>query len=161
MKKLFHNYWQVVVVAFFTIVLALQIPRRALLFAPQKYVSPAVYASFITIDPQVYSNMIDKVRMSWQQRARSAGRGLDSRVGEFDFEDPLPPPEYLARESRVPCLPTSINVEAFVPSVALLPPTMAYSHGTRLPAFTVQSTADPRKSDLLEWPDSLKEETLP
>ena len=161
MKKMFHNYWQVVVVAFFTIVLALQIPRRALLFAPQKYARPAVYASFITIEPQVYSNMIDKVRMSWQQRARSVGRGLDSRVGEFDFEDPLPPPEYLARQSKAARLPTSIDVETFVPSAALLPPTMAYPHGTLLTAPEVKPAVDARMSDLLEWPDSLKEEKLP
>ncbi|MGN0853018.1 MAG: hypothetical protein ACI4Q3_06540 [Kiritimatiellia bacterium] len=161
MKKLFHAYWQVVVVAFFTAVLALQIPRRALFFAPRERIVPAAYASFIEIEPQVYSNMIDKVRMSWQQRIRGTGQGFDSRVGEFAFADPLPPPEYLPREAGQASRPESLDVAAHVRSAALLPPSLALPHLSPLPAPAVRSGGKGPDPDLLQVPDSLGGGDLP
>lgn len=161
MKQLFHNYWQVVAVVFFTTVLALQIPRRALLFSPQRTAEPQAYASFIEISPEVYGELVDKVRMSWQQRrARNGGTGLDSRVGEFTFVDPMPAPEYLPR-GGVKAPAHAGRVEAPYSPALLLPSTLALPHEAQLPKMVEKTTAKTPDPDLIELPDFMKDEVLP
>lgn len=161
MKKIFHNYWQVVAVAFFTTVLALQIPRRALFFSPQQVGEAGPYASFIEIPPEVYGELVDKVRMSWQQRARNIGSGLDSRVGEFDFVDPMPAPEYLSRTAGRESRALPARVESPLTESLLLPPTLALPHETTLPKPVEAPFSAKPDSELIELPDFLKDEVLP
>jgi len=95
MRGIFHEWWPVAAVTLFTLVLVVQIPRKAI-FPPtpaEQGVEP--FASFVTLDDDAYATALQRVRMSWQLRARTQLGGGESRTAAFEFDDPVPPPRAL------------------------------------------------------------------
>lgn len=158
MKPAFQNLWPVAAVASLTVVLAVQIPSGALFFVPSRPAEHAPYAAFVEISPEVYGQLVDKVRMTWQRRARTLGGGLDSRVGEFTFDDPLPPPEYLPYRPQISDVsPVPLSFSARPNASRLLPPSLALP---RLPVPPLTAARPHTDATLLELPDSIDFEKL-
>lgn len=135
MKVKFRNAWPVAAVVSLSAILAMQIPRKALFFTPRRFDPPRPCAAFVEISPEVYGQLVDKVRMSWQQRPKMTGIGLESRVGGFTPDVPPPEPEYLPFHVPPPDVPFSAAPDA--PSAAqapLMPPSLATTRRETLPA---------------------------
>lgn len=155
MKVRFRNAWPVAAVVFLSTLLAMQIPRKALFFTPRRFPSPQSCAAFVEISPEVYGQLVDKVRMSWQQRPKMAGMGLESRVGGFTPDDPPPEPEYLPFAGHRPTGP--FDMAAAAPSAAmaeLMPPSLAMIRREALPAPGKDERPRPDFA-AMAWPDAL------
>ncbi len=154
MKVKFRNAWPVATVVSLSAILAMQIPRKALFFVPMRFDPPRPCAAFVEISPEVYGQLVDKVRMSWQQRPKMTGMGLESRVGGFTPDDPPPEPEYLPFHGSPPSAP--FDAAQSVPPATqspLMPPSLATTRDAPLPA--------PGKDErprldfaLMAWPDA-------
>ncbi len=155
MREFFHKWWPVAAVTLFTVLLVLQIPRKAI-FPPtpsEGKVEP--FASFVELDDDAYAAVIQNVRMSWQLRARTQFSGGESRTTAFDFDEPVPPPKSLPIDDSFssPYLAPSAVQSAQDP---LLPSSLAQS-GVEGLAEAAAAAANPRDADLLVIPDSLSE----
>lgn len=130
MRQLLHACWPLMAVLAFTAFLALQIPRKALFFAPVETPRVEPFASFVVFDPATAATVMQKVRMSWQMRGQGDGALTEVPLGVLDQIAEVPPPEPLA-------LPPAFFVAPGVPSVApratdaLLPPTLAVPREAR------------------------------
>ena len=92
MRELLHDWWPVAAVTLFTLLLVLQIPRKAIFPPVPSENAVAPFASFVTLDDDAYAAALQSVRMSWQLRARAQFSGVESRTAAFEFDDtPLPP----------------------------------------------------------------------
>lgn len=156
MKQLLHELWPLAAVVALTVVLALQIPRRALFFEPVPVTETRPAASFVAFDDATYAAVIQKVRMSWQVRG-SVGLSSESRVDDVPGEDesgPVLPAHPLDAVFSAPWRPVS----ARTPVVPLLPPTVA-STATLEPVATPPddaAEARQRRLELLDLPPSLQ-----
>ncbi len=155
MNRLLHESWPLVAVVALTTILALQIPRKALLFEPVAARPPEPFASFVVYDAAAYESVVQKVRMSWQMRG-AAGPAFESRVDAFDFAEDAPPRPALG-------LPRAFTVPwASAPPpparAALLPPSLA----DRAPLVPVPAPPDDAaeahqvREDLLALPATLR-----
>ena len=154
MKDIFHEWWPVAAVTLFTLLLVVQIPRKAI-FPPMPGESGvAPFASFVTLDEGAYAAALQNVRMSWQLRARTQLSGGESRTAAFDFDEPLPAPSVLPVGESF--LEPYRSPRVAPPSPPpLLPATFALSGVEGLAAAA--AAAHPRDAELLELPDSLQE----
>ena len=100
MRGLLRELWPLFAVVALTTVLALQIPRKALFFAPVPPRRQAPFASFATYGPQAYAQLVQKVRMSWQLRAQGFDATAASRVDELDLVEDYPPPPVTEETAR-------------------------------------------------------------
>ena len=92
MRDFVHDWWPVAAVTLFTVMLVLQLPRKAI-FPPtptESAVEP--FASFVELDGAAYAAVLKRVRMSWEMRARMQLSGGESRTAAFAFDEPVPPP---------------------------------------------------------------------
>lgn len=159
MSRFLHAVWPLVAVVSLTILLALQIPRKAIFFTPSNQVREAPFASFVVYDAEAYDALMRKVRMSWQVRAQ----GVDPRAGSHvetigsDDEPPLPqglelPKGFFAtRETTEKTAPEGTD--------ALLPPSVADTtplHPVKAPPDDAEP-ARTLRAQLLELPESLQE----
>ena len=95
MRDVLHDWWPVAAVTLFTLLLVVQIPRKAI-FPPapvENAVTP--FASFVMLDDDAYAAALQRVRMSWQLRSRAQLGGGESRTAAFEFDEPLPAPRAL------------------------------------------------------------------
>ncbi len=155
MRRLFLKAWPLMAVVALSTTLALQIPRKALLFEPVAIVSPRPFASFVAYDAAAYEAVVQKARMSWQVRG-ARGRTFESHVDAFDFVEELPPlrplglPAEFAR-ARPPGTVAAIPVPLLPPSVA---DTSALVPVATPPADDGEACRI--RADLLELPESLQ-----
>ena len=139
MRDVLHDWWPVAAVTLFTLLLVVQIPRKAI-FPPapvENAVTP--FASFVTLDDDAYAAALQRVRMSWQLRSRAQLGGGESRTAAFEFDEPLPAPR-----------------AASAAPAPLFPATLARS-GVEGLAEAAAASAHPRDAELLALPDSLQE----
>lgn len=152
MKRLFHVWWQPFAVACFTVFLALQVPRKALFFAPARETPAAPFVELVAPDDAAYAAMVRRARMSWQMRG-NAGAVAGSRADAFDFAEPLPPPAYLPPPAPARVPPARPRAPAAAP--ADLAPPSAARETPGPPAVAPPDAAD-RDPALLQPPDSLQ-----
>lgn len=159
MSRLLHEGWPLAAVVALTTLLALQIPRKALFFEPAPARAPEPFASFVAYDAAAYEAVVQKVRMSWQLRART-GPAFESRVDAFDFTEDAPPPPPMA-------LPRAFSVPWAAPvpppaRAALLPPSRA-DRAPLAPVAAPPEDGEARRlrADLLALPDALRGEDAP
>jgi len=155
MRDVLHEWWPVAAVALFTLLLAVQIPRKAI-FPPMPEESAVeAFASFVTLDGDAYEAALQSGRMSWQMRARAQFSGGESRTAAFEFDDPVPAPRTLpvGAEFAAPYRAPRLAPPASAP---LLPASLARS-GVEGLAEAAASAARPRDDELLALPDSLQE----
>lgn len=155
MRDFIHDWWPVGAVTLFTLFLVLQIPRKAI-FPPmpaEEDVTP--FASFVTLDDDAYAAALQRVRMSWQLRARAQLSGGESRTAAFEFDESIPAPRALpvGAAFAVPYRAPRVAPSAPVP---LLPATLARS-GVEGLAEAAEAAGRPRDAELLALPDSLQE----
>lgn len=158
MKGLFREFWPLFAVVALTLVLALQIPRKALFFQAAE-VSPRTFsASFATYAPEAYAQLLQKVRMSWQLRAQGVDPTAASRVEELDLVEDFPPPEELGLPAG---FARHAPTESAAPAPApLLPPSVADAAPPQPVLQPPDDAAEVRaalRRELLEVPPSLKE----
>lgn len=154
MNRLLHELWPLGAVVALTVLLALQIPRKALFFAPVAARAPEPFAAFVSYDAAAYEAVMQKVRMSWQLGART-GPGVESRVDAFDVPEEPPPPEPLPLP-RAFAVPWTSPLPPPEP-VALLPPSRADA-APPAPVAAPPDDADERRlrAELLALPASLR-----
>jgi len=155
MKDILHDWWPVAAVTLFTLLLVLQIPRKAI-FPPapaESAVEP--FASFVTLDDDAYAAALQRARMSWQLRARTQLSGGESRTTAFEFDEPLPAPRTLPVGAAFAAPYRAPRLAPPAPA-GLLPATLARS-GVEGLAQAAAAAARPRDAELLALPDSLKE----
>lgn len=155
MRRIIHDCWPLAAVFALTTILALQIPRRAIFFAPVPVAPPTSFASFVTYDAATYELIMQKVRMSWQMRNATEST-FESRGDALDFVGDEPrlsplglPPEFSVRRTFESIVP---------PPVPLLPPSVADRSAlvpVAVPPDDGQETRDLR-ADLLSIPESLQ-----
>ena len=158
MRNLVHELWPLVAVVALTLILALQIPRKALLFRPAPVSPNAPYASFVAYSPEAYARLMQRVRMSWQVRSQGVDPGAGSRVDELGFDEPPPPRAELALPASFSAPPPVSHASA-VSAVPLLPPSVAdAAPPTALPT-PPDDGAEARalRAELTDLPQSLKE----
>ncbi|MGN0847525.1 MAG: hypothetical protein ACI4RA_09110 [Kiritimatiellia bacterium] len=159
MKRLVRDCWPLLAVVALTAVLALQIPRKALLFEPVGVTVPKPFASFVTYDAATYGAVVQRARMSWQVRGSTVPTS-ESRIDAFDFVDDAPPlgalplpDEFTARRA-----PGALDDGA----VPLLPPSTADAAALVPVSVPPDDGADARRlrqalrADLLTLPESLQ-----
>ena len=155
MRGIFHEWWPVAAVTLFTLVLVVQIPRKAI-FPPtpaEQDVEP--FASFVTLDDDAYATALQRVRMSWQLRARTQLGGGESRTAAFEFDDPVPAPRALPVGAAFSAPYRAPRAAPPAPA-PLLPASLARS-GVEGLAEAAEAAGLPRDAELLELPDSLQE----
>lgn len=158
MRGLLRELWPLFAVVALTTVLALQIPRKALFFAPVPPRRQAPFASFATYGPQAYAQLVQKVRMSWQLRAQGFDATAASRVDELDLVEDYPPPPELGLPAGFARRPPAVS--AAPASAPLLPPSVADAAPPRPVARPPDDGDEVRtllRRELLEIPESLKE----
>ena len=157
MKDLLHESWPLVAVVALTVVLALQIPRRALFFTPVPVRAAKPYASFVSYDRDAYARLEQRVRMSWQVRAQGVDPGAGSHLDEFGLDEDMPPPAEMPLPGDFVSRGTSVATKA-VPA-PLLPPSVAETAALRPVSEPPDDDADARalRRELLELPQSLNE----
>ena len=155
MRDVLHDWWPVAAVTLFTLLLVVQIPRKAI-FPPtpaESAVEP--FASFVTLDDDAYAAALQNVRMSWQMRARTQLSGGESRTAAFEFDDPVPAPRTLPVGAAFSAPYRAPRLAPPAPA-PLLPASLARS-GVEGLAEAAEAAARPRDGELLALPDSLKE----
>ncbi|MBQ6008298.1 MAG: hypothetical protein IJL17_07155 [Kiritimatiellae bacterium] len=155
MRDFIHEWWPVAAVTLFTLFLVVQIPRKVI-FPPmpdESAVTP--FASFVTLDDDAYAAALQRVRMSWQLRARTQLSGGESRTTAFDFDEPTPAPRTLPVGAAF-ASPYRVPRAEPPPPAPLLPATLAQS-GVEGLAEAAEAVGRPRDAELLELPDSLQE----
>ena len=157
MRDFLRSVWPPVAVVAFTLVLALQIPRKALFFSAEPVAEPVSFASFAEFDANAYGRIVQKVRMSWQVRAQGIDPGAGSRVDDLGFDEAAPEPAALP-------LPGGFPVHAAVrPAPAapapLQPPSVADAGAPVAVPVAPDDGADARelRRELLALPLSLNE----
>ena len=155
MRDVLHDWWPVAAVTLFTLLLVVQIPRKAIFPPSPEESDEAPFASFVTLDDDAYAAALQRVRMSWQLRARTQLGGGESRTAAFEFDEPLPAPYTLPAGAAFSEPYRAPRVTPGAPS-PLLPATLARS-GVEGLAEAAAASAHPREAELLELPDSLKE----
>ena len=155
MRDVIHEWWPVAAVTLFTLLLVVQIPRKAIFPPTPEESAVEPFASFVTLDDDAYAAAIQSGRVSWQMRARTQFSGVESRTAAFEFDEPLPAPRTLpaGAEFSAPYRPPRAAPPAPSP---LLPATLARS-GVEGLAEAAQAAAPPRDEELLALPDSLQE----
>lgn len=155
MKDFLHRIWPPVAVVAITLVLALQIPRKALFFSANAVAEPAPFASFVEYDAQTYGRIVQKARMSWQVRARGVDPGAGIRVDDLGFDEEPPAPAALP-------LPRGFSVHAAARPAAdapapLLPPSVADAAPPAAVPVAPDDGAEARalRAELLALPASL------
>ncbi len=157
MREFAHKWWPVAAVTLFTMLLVLQIPRKAIFPPTPAEIKIEPFASFVELDDDAYAAVIQNVRMSWQMRARTQLSGGESRTTAFDFDEPVPPPRYLPIDGRFSSpyhAPRAVQRD----QEPLFPSSFAQS-GVEGLAEAAAAAANPRDADLLALPDSLSENT--
>lgn len=157
MKRLLHEVWPLAAVVALTVVLTLQIPRKALLFESVSVPETRAYASVVSFDDAAYASVVQKARMSWQVRG-AVGISSESRVDDvLGAEEELSSlqPLELDDEFSVPWR----SVGETVPTVSLLPSTVALTSSLHPVATPPDDAAEARalRLELLELPESLQE----
>ena len=155
MRELLHDWWPVAAVTLFTLLLVLQIPRKAIFPPVPSENAVAPFASFVTLDDDAYAAALQSVRMSWQLRARTQLGGGESRTAAFDFDEPLPAPRALPAGAAF-ADPYRAPRAAPPPPPPLFPATLARS-GVEGLAAAAAAASRPRDEELLALPDSLPE----
>ena len=155
MRDFIHEWWPVAAVTLFTLFLVVQIPRKVI-FPPmpdESAVTP--FASFVTLDDDAYAAALQRVRMSWQLRARTQLSGGESRTAAFEFDESIPPPRALPVGAA---FSTPFRAPRSAPSAPapLLPATLARS-GVEGLTEAAEAAGRPRDAELLALPDSLQE----
>lgn len=152
-----QELWPLAAVVALASVLALQIPRKALFFAPAQPEPAEVFATFAEYRPEAYAELVQKVRMSWQVRTHAVDPGAESRLDALEFDEEVPPPAALP-------LPGTFAARAPLPEPNfarpdLLPPTRADRTAPRPVAAPPDDAAEARalRADLLALPPSLQE----
>ena len=159
MRRLLHEFWPLAAVVALTVVLALQIPRKALFFAPAPVHGVTPFASFVEYAPDVYDRLVQRVRMSWQVRAQGIDPGAGARVDEPGGEEEIPLPAELALpDAFLAASPAALPVTATVP---LRPPSVADAVPPAPVPVAPDDTAEARalRADLVRLPLSLQEKT--
>ena len=159
MRRLLHELWPLAAVVALTVVLALQIPRKALFFAPQPVRAVTPFASFVEYAPEVYDRLVQQVRMSWQVRAQGVDPGADSRVDELGGEEELPLPAELALPAAfVAAAPAVLPMSG---AASLRPPSVADDEPPTPVPVAPDDDAEARalRADLIRLPASLQETT--
>ena len=155
MRDFIHDWWPVGAVTLFTLFLVLQIPRKAI-FPPmpaEEDVTP--FASFVTLDDDAYAAALQRVRMSWQLRARAQLSGGESRTAAFEFDESIPAPRALPVGAAFAAPYRAPRAAPSAPA-PLLPATLARS-GVEGLAEAAEAAGRPRDAELLALPDSLQE----
>ena len=155
MRDFIHEWWPVAAVTIFTFFLVVQIPRKVI-FPPmpdESAVKP--FASFVTLDDDAYAAALQRVRMSWQLRARTQLSGGESRTTAFEFDDPVPAPRTLPVGASFAAPYRAPHAAPLAPA-PLLPATLARS-GVEGLAKAAEAAGRPRDAELLVLPDSLQE----
>lgn len=161
MSRFLHAVWPLVAVVSLTVLLVLQIPRKALSFRPGTPVRTVPFASFVEYDAASYDALMRKVRMSWQVRAQ----GIDPRAGNHvealggDDEPPLPgrlglPKGFFAVRGGAGAESPAAQKDP------LLPPSVADAAPPR-PVLSAPDDADVARAlreELLTLPESLQEQ---
>ena len=158
MRNLVHELWPLVAVVALTLVLALQIPRKALLFRPAPVSAGTPYASFVAYSPEAYARLMQRVRMSWQVRSQGVDPGAGSRVDELGLDEEAPPRAELALPASFSVSSPSSSAPA-VAVVSLLPPSVADAAPPATLPVPPDDGAEARalRAELTELPQSLKE----
>lgn len=150
MRRLFQDLWQTGAVAFFTALLALQIPRKALFFEGRAERQAEGAVEVVPLEAGEYEAVVQSIRMAWQVRGRGAwGMERDSRTDAIDLAGDEPEPEYME-------LPADFGAERMefggVPGrVELLPET----RGEAMPSAAGGAGGRERDKELLAWPESV------
>ena len=155
MRDVLHDWWPVAAVTLFTLLLVVQIPRKAI-FPPapvENAVTP--FASFVTLDDDAYAAALQRVRMSWQLRSRAQLGGGEGRTAAFEFAEPLPAPRALPAGTAF-AEPYRAPRAASAAPAPLFPATLARS-GVEGLAEAAAASAHPRDAELLALPESLQE----
>ena len=155
MRDVLHDWWPVAAVTLFTLLLVVQIPRKAIFPPSPEESDEAPFASFVTLDDDAYAAALQRVRMSWQLRARTQLSGGESRTTAFDFDEPTPAPRTLPVGAAF-ASPYRVPRAEPPPPAPLLPATLAQS-GVEGLAEAAEAAGRPRDAELLELPDSLQE----
>ena len=148
---------QVFVLVALTAILALQIPREAMVSQFMAFHSATVdrsacdsphshsgstFASYVELGEEEYANRIKLARMAWQVRARAAG-WLDLEDGTPLAWDELPPPKPTFGAPKAPPPPEVSAEPSAEPSLA--PPSVAAPAAEKLPPLE-----DRRRDALLD-----------
>ena len=157
MRNLLHQLWPLAAVVSLVAVLALQIPRKALLFTPVPERVPKPFASFVQYDARTYAALVQRARMSWQVRAPGDDPAADGREDDLGADAGEPPPAELPLPAEF-SLRRAADVTASAASAALRPETAAIPPpATPVPVPPDDGAeADDLRRDLRELPDSLK-----
>ena len=155
MRDIFHEWWPVAAVTLLTLLLVVQIPRKAIFPPVPEECAVDAFASFVTLDDAAYAAALQSGRMSWQLRARMQLSGGESRTASFAFDEPVPAPRTLpvGAAFSAPYRPPRPPSPAPAP---LLPASLARS-GVEGLAAAAAAAARPRDDELLALPDSLQE----
>lgn len=154
MRDFFHEWWPVAAVTLFTLLLVLQIPRKAIFPPVQADRAVEPFASFVTLDDDAYA-ALQSGHMSWQLRARTRFSGGESRTAAFDFGEPIPAPRTLPVGDAFSA-PYRVPNPAPAEPPRLLPASLARS-GVEGLAKAAEAAVRPRDAELLALPDSLQE----
>ena len=159
MRRLLHELWPLAAVVALTMVLALQIPRKALFFAPEPVRGVVPFVSFVEYAPEVYDRLMQRARMSWQVRAQGADPGAASRVDELGGEEELPlPAELLLPDAFAAAAPAALLRAG---TASLWPPSVADAEPPAPVPGAPDDDAEARalRADLIRLPASLQEPT--
>lgn len=159
MRQFLHSVWPFVAVVTLTVVLALQIPRKALFFAPAGALETTPFASMVEYSPEAYGALVRKVRMSWQMRAQSIAPQTENPSQISGLSEELPPPDELEPPAGFFTAHASRMRPATGRPPALLPPTVADMTPLVPAANPPDEEAEARRlrADMLTLPKSLQE----
>lgn len=151
MKRMFHDFWPLVVVALMGSVFVMQIPRKALMFQPVKLGEKAPSFAFVEFDDAAYSEVMRRARMSWQNRTDGANAGTDASLDAIVLQDSIPPPPALPlppeffRRFRLPLPSPRLS--------RIAPPTLGIALEAALPPPSAEDEGREERAKLLEFPD--------
>lgn len=123
MSHVWSRAWSLVAVILLTVILTLQIPRKALFFVPAHPRSSKPFVSFVTFKQPLYDELLQRAQMSWQTRRLVRGNSSDGLTDAFQaFPEPaLPkqvqPADLFWTPPHALTHPSPLNL--FPPSVAL------------------------------------------
>lgn len=159
MRQFLHAVWPPAAVVALTVVLVLQIPRKALFFSSIPRMETVPFASFVAYDEAAYGALVRKVRMSWQVRSQTVDSRVESGLDAVGREEELLPPAELGLPSgffagRGAGTPVPSGARA-----SLMPPSVADLEPPRPVAVSPDDDAAAKalRADLLVLPESLQE----
>ena len=123
-----HTLWPLAAVIVFTMVLALQIPCKALIFRPRtvEVTAEPAFVSFVDFDAKTYAEVIQTVRMSWQMRSQGGGTGMEKPPVVLDaVKEELSQPEPLQLPATFSAVRGHFASDGAKARVSLRPPSLA------------------------------------